>query len=222
MKYCIKTTALVLLSLLSNVYAGVDFAAIGLPKNIQTEMVKVQSYIAHQAKKLGLQFSPQLTSNMHITLKELADLTPKERAYVTKTLSQIAKNTKKFPFTEKIKLGKVTINTKTGLVKLQLAPGIRITHLATTIEKSVNALVKNKKIKKVSDRMDFPNKGHITLGYLKAPKAHFLKQSAKHIENNFKNSFNTHFVVDRFVLLKSNSPATPRVYHNKGTFFLKK
>ncbi len=221
-----KNVLVLLLGLLtlSSLEAGVDFAAIGIPGYLRREFISMQEYVAHRLKKnFSLEATP--AENLHITLKEIADLNDQERKLVKGCLKKVSKGTNSHDIKSAISQGKLKIHPD-GLVILKLKPSQWLTTLSAKIDKALRKLKNQGSLRHLKKRNDFPNRGHITLGYLKYNHKPVDKHKTPHdmityIQQGFRNHYNKPFTVDRFVLLKSNSPVTPRLYGNKGTFYLK-
>jgi 2'-5' RNA ligase len=220
--YTYSITLFIMCSLISSLWAGTDFVAIGMPHALHQEFANMQNYVAHRLGN-NLALSPTPHHNLHITLKEIGDLNQQERKEVKKVLKQVAKQFHPHDITHIMKAGRLRINPQ-GLVMLKIKSDW-LTALAHNIDKALTKLKKHGKITTLFKRMDFPKNGHITLGQISHKSKPFHKSASApaitaEIQKKFKNQFNTNFLVDRFVLLKSNRPQQPRVYNNKGTFYL--
>lgn len=212
----------IILPITNLVNSGVDFVAIGIPKELKTEFTSMQQYVANHLKK-NFSLSSSSLNNLHITLKEIGDLNNREREAVKNVLEKIAVDLRPYDIKNALKRGKLLINSE-GLVRLKLYQDSWLTKLAQTIDQSLKELKKHGDIRNLKKRIDFPYDGHITLGYIRyknqpLDKSKTPKEMLRQIQKNFKNKFNQSFVIDRFVLMKSNRPATPRIYTIKSTFY---
>lgn len=211
------------LAFVASSICGTDFAAINIPKSLQDDFINMQRFVSNRLKR-NFSFEASLGLNLHITLKEISDLNHQARNSVRTIFKKLSQKIKAHDISHAIRHGHIKVKAN-GLVILKLAHSNWLTQLALKINVALKKLKREGKIKALFSRMDFPNHGHITLGYIRYKnkslnKNKTPKEMIQKIEKKFKNSFNKSFVIDRFVLLRSNSPAVPRVYINKGTFYL--
>lgn len=214
-KYSLALVSVLFVSL-SN--AGADFLALNFSADVSKQLKTTQHKIARSLKAPYV-FSPAPQHTLHITLKEVGDITSRERAVIQKHFKQCSKKSSHFTVYNPFKNSKLSVN-KDGLVLLKLYPSKDLTQLAYFIDKNLAYLHKHKKLARYSKRMDFPYNGHVTLGTIvsknKKINTKALADQLKAIGTHIKN-----ISVQRYVLLQSNRPQEPRVYTNKGTFYLK-
>lgn len=228
-KNAIKSLLVIILSIfILDLSAGVDFAAIKFPKSIREQIIGIQNYIASRlGKNKAITFSPTKPDNMHITLKEIGDLKFAERKLISNEFKELAKNTKPEDLQPAFKKAFLKMGKK-GIIKLMLPPNAWLTNLAHTIDNKLKQLKDEKKIGEFTKRMDFPKSGHTTLGVITYDNKALSKENCNKIITKLIKDFDNSryaypaFNVDRFELLKSNSPAKERVYTVKDTYFLSK
>lgn len=228
MKKCIQTTVLAVTMGLAgsmSLFAGSDFTAIVLNKDMQEAMQRIQAYVSHRIAQGGASFVPTPPQNLHITLKEIGDIGNSDsiRASCMPYLEEAALKTSQFILDRAFSGAHLRFN-KQGLCMLYLAPDASLTGLAHEIESSLKRAKKKDKLPKLMDRFDFPHGGHITLGSVDFKNKTFkeLAPVFGSIESRFDpaKAFIHVFPIEKFVLLWSNNPQQPRVYQPKMTFKL--
>lgn len=202
-------------------FAGTSFFALHIPGDLKKELIEIQKFISDKVPE-GVKFEPSKDQNLHVTLKEIGNLDSAEIRGIVKSFKPFAKKYHPFNITDAVHNAHLKI-TSTGLILFILKQNKSLTNLAVNIDKELHCLHSAKQFKELFDRMDFPNKGHITLGQLQVKEGTKLSDYEKDLDQlvkNFKNQVKSLFQVNSFVLLRSNRPAVPRIYYQKGTFKL--
>ncbi len=216
-----KNILLIILSVsfYMNLYPGVSFVAIEIPNNIKSYLNNITNYA--KSRLVDKNVRPNITvsssQNLHITLKEISNLNKRELHIIKKRLRKMASSLCAHDISRAIKRGHLKISNR--YIKLMLAPDNWLNSLADKINSLCNDLVRRGELRSVASRLDFPGEGHITLATITDMPKSFSKKKIKNIEKKFVNKFNKKFIVNRFSLLKSNSPITPRKYECQARFF---
>ena len=216
-KLLVYTVALVSTFFTGVSNANVEFFALTLPSLIQKELIRTQRKIA-QTVKTPYYFSPAAAQNLHITLKEIGNINSREEYSLKQHFKKYAKHYLAFTIYNLLDGSFLRVNND-GLVLLLLKPSKRLTDLAFFIDNNLLHLYRQKKLSGYSRRMDFPHYGHITLGKIISKTN---KINTKLINNQLKNIHTQagKLTVNKYTLLESNAPRTPRIYTPKEQFYL--
>lgn len=194
------------------VITGDYFTAIPVPGNVKTILGGVETELA---ACLGRDFSPSDLDNLHITIQvsEGDDVEMMRFALrnVPAPFKQFARQKgwdQPWHFEGKIQNASIQIG-KEGHVKLHVGKSDLLIQLGSIIEQQL----RNYQVHTTRNDVSGNYTAHITLGIVPKAKVDAAKSRLNHCRFDFNSKFaRIPFIIDRFVLLRSNRPAVVRRY----------